>query len=165
VSRGRTRSYRDAGILATAARTCAADHTPPRGAEIPRSFNSFAIERSEFAPAVRMSSMTGARSAARDFAARDLARLALAQSAAVPARPRNPPSRLPRAFAAARAARVRPEIIFASCSAMAAMMWIVRRFACGKSTASNSTFDSIKLEMKAALRAKRSSLAIISLAP
>jgi hypothetical protein len=81
------------------------------------------------------------------------------------ARPRNPPSRLPRAFAAARAARVRPEIIFASCSAMAAMMWIVRRFAWGKSTASNSTFDSIKLEMKATLRARRSSLAMISLAP
>jgi hypothetical protein len=59
------RSYRNAGILAIAARTCAADHTPPRGAEMPRSFNSFAIERSEFAPAVRMSSMTGARSAAR----------------------------------------------------------------------------------------------------
>lgn len=112
-----------------------------------------------------MSSMTGARSAARDFAARDLARRALAQSATVPARPRNPPSRLPRAFAAARAARVRSEIIFASCSAMAAMMWIVRRFAWGKSTASNSTFVSIKLEMKATLRAKRSSLAMISLAP
>ena len=59
----RSLSYRDPGILAIAARTCAADHTPPRGAEIPRSFNSFAIERSEFAPAVRMSSMTGARSA------------------------------------------------------------------------------------------------------
>jgi hypothetical protein len=82
-----------AGILATAARTCAADHTPPRGAEIARSFNSLAIERSEFAPALRMSSMTGARSAARDFAASDLARRALAQSAAVPPRPRKPPSR------------------------------------------------------------------------
>jgi hypothetical protein len=121
--------YRDAGILAIAARTCVADQIPPRGAEIPRPFNSFAIERSEFAPAVRMSSMTGARSAARDFAVSDLARRALAQSAAVPARHRNPPSRLPRAFAAARAARVRSEIIFASCSAMAAIMWIVRRFA------------------------------------
>jgi hypothetical protein len=66
-------SYRNAGILAIAARTCAADQIPPRGAEIPRPFNSFAIERSEFAPAVRMSSMTGARSAARDFAASDLA--------------------------------------------------------------------------------------------
>jgi hypothetical protein len=54
-----------AGILAIAARTCAADHTPPRGAEIARPFNSFAIERSEFAPASR----TGARSAAREFAA------------------------------------------------------------------------------------------------
>ncbi len=82
-----------------------------------------------------MSSMIGAKSAARDLAASDLARRALAQSAAVPARPRNPPSRLPRTFAAARAARVRSEIIFASCSAMAAIMWIVRRFACGKSTA------------------------------
>ena len=112
-----------------------------------------------------MSSITGAKSAARDFAAKDLARRALAQSAAVPARPRKPPSRLPRALAAASAARVRSEIIFASCSAMAAMMWIVRRFACGKSTASNSTFDSIKFEMKATLRAKRSSLAIMSLAP
>jgi hypothetical protein len=115
-------SYRDAGILASAARTCAADHTPPRGAEIPRSFNSLAIERSEFAPAVRMSSMIGARSAARDFAASDLARRALAQSAAVPARPREPPSRLPRALAAARAERVRSEINFASCSAMEAIM-------------------------------------------
>jgi len=56
----RSLSYRDPGILAIAAGTCAADHTPPRGAEIPRSFNSFSIERSEFAPAVRMSSMTGA---------------------------------------------------------------------------------------------------------
>ena len=58
---------------------------------------------------------------------------------------------------------MRSEIIIASCSAMAAMMWIVRRFACGKSTASNSTFDSIKLEMNATLRAKRSSLAMTSL--
>jgi hypothetical protein len=86
------RSYRNADILAIAARTCAADHTPPRGAEIPRTFNSFAIERSEAAPAIRMSSITGAKSAARDFAAKDLARRALAQSAAVPARPRKPPS-------------------------------------------------------------------------
>ena len=82
------------GILAITARTWAADHAPPRGAEIPRPFSSFAIERSEFAPAVRMSPMTGARSAARDVAASDLARRALAQSAAVPARPQNPPSRL-----------------------------------------------------------------------
>jgi hypothetical protein len=48
------------------ARTCAADHTPPRGAEIPRPFNSFAIKRSEFAPAVRISSITGAKSAAEE---------------------------------------------------------------------------------------------------
>jgi hypothetical protein len=116
-------------IVVIAARTCAADHTPPRGAEIPRPFNSFAIERNEFAPALRISSITGARSAARAFAASDLTLRALAQSAAVPTRPLNPPSRLPRAFAAARAARVRSEISFASCSAMAAMMWMVRRFA------------------------------------
>ena len=96
--------YDYVGILAITARTCAPDHTPPRGVVIPRSFNSFAIERSEFAPAVRISSMTGARSAARAVAARDLACRAFAQSAVVPARPRNPPSRLPRALAAARAA-------------------------------------------------------------
>jgi MFS family permease len=49
------------GHSGDAARTCAADYTPPRGAEMPRSFNSCAIERSEFAPAVRMSSMTGSQ--------------------------------------------------------------------------------------------------------
>jgi hypothetical protein len=63
---------------AIAARTCAADHTPPRGAEIQRSFSSFAIERSEFAPAVRMSSTTSAGSAARDLAVSDSARRAFA---------------------------------------------------------------------------------------
>jgi hypothetical protein len=43
------------------------------------------------------------------------------------------------AFAAASAAFVRSEIALASCSATAARMWIVRRLACEKSTASNST--------------------------
>ena len=77
---GKPGRYDYVGILAITARTCAPDHTPPRGAVIPRSFNSFAIERSEFAPAVRISSMTGARSAARAVAARDLACRAFAQS-------------------------------------------------------------------------------------
>ena len=48
-------------ILAIAACTCAADHTPPRGAEIPRSFNSLAIERSEFAPARRLGQLLSLR--------------------------------------------------------------------------------------------------------
>ena len=111
-----------------------------------------------------MSSITGAKSAARDrrqgFGPSGF-KANCRRASATP----KPPSRLPRALAAESAARVRSEIIFASCSAMAAMMWIVRRFACGKSTASNSTFDSIKFEMKATLRAKRLSLAIMSLAP
>jgi hypothetical protein len=94
------RSYRNAGMLAIAARTCAADHTPPRGAEMPRSFNSFAIERSEFAPAVRMSSMIGARSAARDLAASDLARR--------PLRSRPPSQRDPGSRPAACRALLRP---------------------------------------------------------
>jgi hypothetical protein len=41
----------------------------------------------------------------------------------------------------------------------------VSRFACGKSTAVNSTPDSIKPETKRTLRASRSSLAMISEAP
>ncbi len=67
--------------------------------------------------------------------------------------------------ALASAAFVRSEIAFASCSATAAIMWIVSRFACGKSTASNSTPASISADTNATLRASRSSLAMISVAP
>jgi hypothetical protein len=42
---------------------------------------------------------------------------------------------------------------------------MVRRFACGKSTAVNSTPDSIRFDMKFTLRASRSSLAITRVAP
>jgi hypothetical protein len=140
-------SYRDAGILAIAARTCAADQIPPRGAEIPRPSNSFAIERSEFAPAVRISSMIGARSAARDLAASDLARRLAARFGGRKRRSRAIGNHLRFMFGDGRHDVDRETV------------------PCGKSTASNSTFDSIKLEMKATLRAKRSSLAMISLAP
>jgi hypothetical protein len=63
-------------------------------------------------------------------------------------------------LASPRGARTR-----ASCSATAARMWTVRRFACGKSTAVNSTPDSISPEMKWTLRASRSNFAIMSVAP
>jgi hypothetical protein len=79
--------------------------------------------------------------------------------------PPGPPSLTPRALAAASPARVRSDIRRASYSATAAMMWTVNLLACGKSTASNSTFDSMRFETKATLRARRSSLATISLAP
>jgi hypothetical protein len=71
-----------------------------------RAFSSLAMSPKELAPAALMPSITGARSAARASADADRASRALAQSAAVPGRPRKPPSRLPRALAAARAERV-----------------------------------------------------------
>ena len=75
------------------------------------------------------------------------------------------PSLTPRALAAASAAIVRCEIISRSCSATAARMWIVSRVACGLSQATKSTPDSIKFEIKATLRASRSSLAMTKVAP
>ena len=92
-----------------------------------RAFSSPATSPNDVAPAALMSSITGARSAARAFADADRACRALAQSAAVPGRPRKPPSRFPRALAAASAERVRSEINFASCSAMAAIAHAERR--------------------------------------
>lgn len=74
------------------------------------------------------------------------------------------PSFTPRAFAAASAAFVRSLIASASASATAATMCSVRRFACGVSHATNSTADAITFAMKATLRAKRSSLAMTSVA-
>lgn len=47
------------------------------------------------------------------------------------------PSRTPRAFALARASLVRSLIRLASCSAKAAMMWIVRSLASGMSQTTN----------------------------
>jgi hypothetical protein len=79
--------------------------------------------------------------------------------------PRKPPRMRPRALAAARADLVRSEIAFASCSATAARIWIVRRFACGKSTATDSTPLSMRDETKWTFLASLSSLAMTSVAP
>jgi hypothetical protein len=56
-----------------------------------RAFSSLAISFRDSAPVALMSSITGARSAARAFADADRTCRALAQSAAVPGRPRKPP--------------------------------------------------------------------------
>jgi hypothetical protein len=64
---------------------------------------------------------------------------------------------------AASPSLVRCEIISRSCSATAARMWIVSLVACGLSTATNSTRDSIKADRNATLRESRSSLATTSL--
>ena len=57
------------------------------------------------------------------------------------------------------------EIISRSCSATAARMWIVSRFAVGHiAAATNSTFALHQAAMNATLRASRSSLAITSFA-
>src|SRR5262249_37565586 len=74
------------------------------------------------------------------------------------------PRRLPRAFAACRASLVRWAIISRSCCATAARMWIVSLLACGLSTATNSTPESIRVAMNARFRDRRSSFAITSLA-
>ncbi len=71
-------------------------------------------------PAIRISSRVLERSEARRFAFSGLTARALRRSLQVPARPRNPLKRIPRALAAAKALRVRSDIIFASCSATAA---------------------------------------------
>src|SRR6202035_2856953 len=63
---------------------------------------------------------------------------------------------------AARAALVRSEMASRSCSATAARMWMVSLLACGLSTATNSTPDSIRVATKARFRDSRSSLAITS---
>jgi len=99
---------------------------------MPRALRPTAIDRSELPPAKRIAWIAGARSTARRFALSIRAARARAQSVQVPARPRKPPSCLPRAFAAANAARVRSDIIRASFSATAASIWIVSRLAAGK---------------------------------
>src|SRR3954471_21709949 len=107
--------------------------------------------------------MRGSRSAARLAALAAFAALPLALPSSWRHRLAGLPSLTPRALAAARAALVRWEIIAASCSATAARM--VRRLAWGKSTATKSTPLSISLEMKATLRASRSSWATTRVAP
>jgi len=48
--------------------TCTADHSWPRGVEIPHSFSAAAMLRKETMPAARISAMIGVRSAARAVA-------------------------------------------------------------------------------------------------
>ena len=75
-----------------------------------------------------------------------------------------PPQTTPRAFDATIAAFTRSDISLASYSAMAAKIWIVRRLACGKSAATNSTPHSMSCAINATLRANRSSFAMTSVA-
>src|SRR5262249_30578730 len=74
------------------------------------------------------------------------------------------PGRVPRALVARRTALVRSEIISRSCSATAAKMCTVSLLACGLSTATNSTPDSMSAAIKARFRDNRSSFAMTSLA-
>jgi len=69
------------------------------------------------------------------------------------------------ALAACNAALVRCEIISRSCSATAARIWTVSRFAIGISHATNSIPLSIRVAMNATLRDSRSNLAIMRVAP
>jgi hypothetical protein len=64
----------------------------------------------------------------------------------------------------AGAADVRALMISRSCSVTAAKMSLVNLFACGLSTAMNSTPESMSVAINAKFRDKRSSLAITSLA-
>jgi hypothetical protein len=112
------------------------------------------------APAFSISRMIGSTLAAN--------RLAFAFSAAVPRFAASSslglPRRVPRALAAFKAALVRSEIISRSCCATAARICTVSLFACGLSTATNSTPDSISVAMYAKLRLSRFSLAMTNLA-
>src|SRR5262245_4709852 len=91
-------------------RTWEVDHLAPRVVVIPRSLRPAAIFRRDRAPADRSALTVGARSRALWLALAALMALALAKSAREPTRPREPPSILPRSFAAARAARVLSEM-------------------------------------------------------
>jgi hypothetical protein len=133
---------------------------------MPRSFKPAAMALNDVASEARRSAIVGARSASRSRAFSRRATTLFARPSTAISRmfPRSPPSLAPRAFAAASAAFVRAEIISASCSATAARTCTVSRFACGRSTATNSTPLSIKFEIKATFRASRSSFAMISVA-
>lgn len=111
-----------------------------------------------------MSASTDTRSAAfADTAARSAA-------PPLPARrrlsaPFGLPSFTPRALATAKASFVCREIAFRTAWATKAMIPTVRSFASGISTATNRTPQSHRARRKAALRVRRSSFAITSVAP
>lgn len=98
------------------------DHlSPPRGARTPRAFSAAAICRklapSGTAPSARSPSSTARSSADRACASSACAARATPAVAGVPGRSRGLPNLVPRAFAAANAARVRCPVSPASSSA------------------------------------------------
>jgi hypothetical protein len=118
--------------------TCTGVHTPPRAVLIPRADRARATPRSDLTPLACICWMTGRTLAANLSAACRVARAARWRACAS----FGLPSRLPRALAACRASLVRWAIISRSCCATAARMWTVSLFACGLSTATNSTPES-----------------------
>jgi hypothetical protein len=133
---------------------------------MPRVLSAFASAFRLVAPSSRSMPMAGRtrRACASAFARIACTASALPRPASAFA-PFGLPSFCPRALAAASAARVRSEILRASSSATAARMCKVRRFAVGLSAAMNSTPLSIMAATKAMLRARRSSFAMITVAP
>ena len=142
--------------------TCTADHCPPRAVAIRRSFSTAATALRDSWPSYHWHQIGSTLLSL----ARRTAALAFTPTADIDAMTplRSPPSFVPLAFAAASPAFVLAEIINASCSATAARMWTVSLLAVGKSTATNSTLLSIRFDMKLTLRARRSILAMMSVA-
>ena len=126
-----------------------------------RLFSSAAIPLRDLPPS-RISMINGSKSSARAVARRLRPSLPTrrASSKCAVGEFLLPPQTTPRAFDATIAALTRSEMSLASYSAIAARIWIVSRFACGKSAATNSTPLSMSCEIKATLRARRSSFAI-----
>ena len=125
---------------ASSRQTAIADHALPCGVATWRAVNSAAICR-RLMPSAFSSRAIGSTRAARSSAFALLADAAAAWNApgGVLALPSflvglHPPSRCPRALAAASATLVRALICAASCSATAARMCSVNRVACGLST-------------------------------
>ena len=136
----------------------------PGRSECRESVNSDAIPANVVTPVARISSTIGRRLSALSRAAAACTALPWARSASDSVRPRLPPSAMPRALAACSAARVRCEIIAASCSATAAKMCSVNLVALGLSAATIATSPSSSLARNATFRLSRSSFAISSVA-
>ncbi len=136
---------------------------------MPRRLSSIAIARAPVTPCSASCVSNGATAEARlsAFARREaaLARAASRHPFKRCVAPAGLPSRTPRAFAAASAAFVRSLIISRSCSAIAASTWRVNLLAWGASRALNGTSPSSSAAMTETCRARRSSFAMISVAP
>jgi hypothetical protein len=125
VCRGRPRSLDYAGACRRTSKLRTEDgcHMPPRGARMPRLFNSLASPESDCPCVVQTSAMISAYSEARDAAFWRTA--SRAAEVPLPARriasaPLGLPSLIPRAFAAASAAIVRSDVSLRSRCATAA---------------------------------------------